>query len=88
MNHGSRYTLQTTRLAITTEGPTEGETAIVARHWAYLQDLTARGILIFGGRTLVTTEDWFASVEFRADSEEKARKGYIRIGRISPPECP
>lgn len=67
------YTLQPTRLAITTEGPTETEAAIVARHWAHLQDLTARGVLIFGGRTLITTEDCFASVVFRADSEEEAR---------------
>ena len=30
------YTLQPIRLAITAEGPTEAETAIVALHWAYL----------------------------------------------------
>jgi uncharacterized protein YciI len=45
----------------------------VARHWAYLQDLAAGGILIFGGRTLVTKEDCFASVVIHADSEEKTR---------------
>ncbi len=67
------YTLQPTRLAITTEGLTETEAAIVARHWAHLQDLTARGVLIFGDRTLITTEHCFASVVFRADSEEEAR---------------
>ncbi len=74
--------------AITAEGPTEAETAIVARHWAYLQDLTASGILIFGDRTLITSEDCFASVVFRADSEERARNGYIPMRRISPLECP
>jgi uncharacterized protein YciI len=67
------YTLKLTRPAITTEGPTEAEAAIVARHWAYLQDLTSRGILIFAGRTLVSNEGSFASVVFRADSEEKAQ---------------
>ena len=67
------YTLKLTRPAITTEGPTEAEAAIMARHWAYLQDLTSRGILIFAGRTLVTNEESFASIVFRADSEEKAR---------------
>ncbi len=66
------YMLKPTRLAITTEGPTEAEIPDVARHWAYLQELTARGILIFAGRTLVTTEEGFASVVFRADSEEDA----------------
>jgi uncharacterized protein YciI len=67
------YTLKLRRPAITTEGPTEAEAAIVARHWAYLQDLTSRGILIFAGRTLVSNEESFVSVVFRADSEEKAR---------------
>ncbi len=67
------YTLKLKRPAITTEGPTEAEAAIVARHWAYLQDLTSRGILVFAGRTLVSNEESFASVVFRADSEEKAR---------------
>ena len=67
------YTLKPTRLAILTEGPTESEAAIVARHWAHLQQLLVRGILIFGGRTLVTDEDCFASIIFRADSKEKAQ---------------
>jgi len=67
------YTLQATRLAMRTEGPTEAEAAVVARHWAYLQNLINRGILIFAGRTLVTNEDGFASVVFRADSQEQAR---------------
>ena len=40
---------------------------------AYSQDLRARGILIFAGRTLVTDEDCFASVVIHADSEEEAR---------------
>lgn len=67
------YTLQPTRTAILTEGPTEAEAASVARHWAYSQELFAHGVLIFGGRTLITTADSFATVVIRADTEEEAR---------------
>ena len=38
-----------------------------------IQDLVARGILIFGGRTLFTNEDCFTSVVIHVESEEKAR---------------
>jgi len=67
------YTMQPVRLAIMSEGPTEQEAPVIAEHWAYLQDLARRGILIFGGRTLTTDESSFASVVFRADSGEQAR---------------
>jgi uncharacterized protein YciI len=67
------YTLKPNRLAITLEGPTEAEAPIVARHWAHLQELAARKTLIFAGRTLVTTEDCFASAVIRANSESEAR---------------
>jgi len=67
------YTLAPKRLAIMSEGPTQTEASIVARHWTHLQQLAADGTLIFAGRTLVTNEDSFASVVFRADSEAQAR---------------
>ncbi len=67
------YTLELLRPAIKTEGPTEAEAAIVKRHWAHLQDLAAKGQLIFAGRTLSIDEAGFASVVFRADSKEEAR---------------
>ncbi len=67
------YTLQPLRVAIMTEGPTEMEAAVVARHWAYVQDLFTKGMIVFAGRTLVTDEGSFASVVFRADSEGQAR---------------
>ncbi len=67
------YTLELIRPAIKTEGPTEIEAASAKRHWAYLQDLAAKGQLIFAGRTLSIEEDGFASVILRADSEAAAR---------------
>ncbi|HEX3557406.1 MAG TPA: YciI family protein [Thermoanaerobaculia bacterium] len=67
------YTLHPTRLAMLTAGATDAEKALAAQHWVYSQDLLAKGIVIFGGRTLVTTEDSFASVVIRADSEAEAR---------------
>lgn len=66
------YTLDLIRQAIKTEGPTETEAAIVSRHWAHLQDLAAQGKLIFAGRTLSIDEDGFASVVYRANSEDEA----------------
>ena len=67
------YTLKPARVAIMTEGPTESEAAIVAKHWDYTLDLHNRGKLIFAGRTLITNEDSFASVVIHAESEEEAR---------------
>lgn len=67
------YTIHLTRPAVLTDGPTENETAIVAQHWAYLQELLAQGKLIFAGRTLLATEESCGSAIFRADSEEEAR---------------
>jgi hypothetical protein len=61
-NNVYMYTLHLTRLAVLTEGPTDAEKAIAAQHWAYSQDLLAKKIVIFGGRTLVMNEDSFGIV--------------------------
>ena len=66
------YRIQPTRPAMLTEGPTAEETAIVGAHFAYLQDLTARGVIILAGRTLNTDESGFGVVIFNADSDEQA----------------
>jgi uncharacterized protein YciI len=55
-------------------GPTDSEQAIVAEHFAYLQDLTARGVMIFVGRTLTTDENTMGLAVFRAESEDAARQ--------------
>ena len=49
-----------------------GEQAVVAEHFAYLQDLTAKGIIILVGRTLTTDENAMGLAVFRAESEDEA----------------
>jgi uncharacterized protein YciI len=66
------YTLHPTRPAMLTEGATDSERALAAQHWVYSQDLLKKEVVIFAGRTLVKTEDSFATVVIRANSEEEA----------------
>ena len=67
------YTLRPTRPAMLTEGATAEEQALAARHWAYSQELLARGVLVFAGRTLSRDADSFASAVIRAPSPAEAR---------------
>jgi uncharacterized protein YciI len=67
------YTLHPTRLAMLTEGPTAEERSLAAEHWAYSQDLLARDVIIFAGRTVTPTPDSFALVVIRAPSLDTAR---------------
>ena len=68
------YTLKPLRPAIKTEGPTPEEAPIVARHWAYLQELRSSGRLILAGRTLDLGDEGFATVIIHAPSEAAARE--------------
>jgi uncharacterized protein YciI len=68
------YTLKVTRLGQLTEGPTAREQAIVARHFAYLQDLTEKGVAILIGRTQTADADTFGIVLFQAASEAEAQE--------------
>ena len=68
------YKLQLVRGDMLRSGPTGAEQAIVAEHFAYLQDLNARGIIILVGRTLTTDENTMGLTIFRAESEEAARQ--------------
>jgi uncharacterized protein YciI len=67
------YTLHPTRLEMLTEGPTDSEKALAAAHWAYSQELLAKKVIIFGGRTVDRTQESFAICVIRAGSEEQAR---------------
>ncbi len=67
------YTLRPARLAMLTEGPTAEEQALAARHWTYSQELLARGVLVFAGRTLARDAGSFAVAVIRAPSQEEAR---------------
>jgi uncharacterized protein YciI len=55
-------------------GPTDSEQAVVAEHFAYLQDLNALGVIILVGRTLNTDENAMGLTIFRAESEDAARQ--------------
>lgn len=55
-------------------GPTAEEQTVVAEHFAYLQDLTAKGRIILVGRTLTTDADTMGLSIFYADSEDEARR--------------
>ena len=67
------YTLHPTRLAMLTEGATAAERTLAGEHWSYSQDLLARGLIIFAGRTVTATADSFALVVIRAPSLDAAR---------------
>ena len=67
------YHIQPTRPAMLTEGLTPEEDAIVSQHFAYLQDLTAQGIVILAGRTLTTDPNGLGIVIFNAADDSAAR---------------
>jgi uncharacterized protein len=68
------YTLHPTRLAMLTDGATDDERALAAKHWAYSQQLLTQGALVFAGRTLVQTGDSFAIAIIRAATLDAARE--------------
>ncbi|MFZ0479202.1 MAG: YciI family protein [Terriglobales bacterium] len=68
------YKLQLIRGDMLLAGPTPQEQAVVAEHFAYLQDLTAKGLVILVGRTLTTDENTMGLAVFRAESEDAARQ--------------
>lgn len=55
------------------EGPTDVEISIIGEHFAYLERLVAKGVVLMAGRTLVTDERSFGIVVFVKASEEEAR---------------
>ena len=68
------YRLQLVRGDMLRTGPTDSEQAVVAEHFAYLQNLSAHGVIILVGRTLTTDENTMGLTIFRAESEEAARQ--------------
>ena len=68
------YRIQPTRLAMLAEGPTAREAAILAEHFACLQELAGKGTVLMAGRTLTTDENAFGIVVFRAESEAQAQE--------------
>jgi uncharacterized protein YciI len=68
------YKLQLVRGDMLRTGPTDLEQAVVAEHFAYLQDLNTQGVVILVGRTLNTDENTMGLTIFRAESEDTARQ--------------
>jgi len=68
------YRLQLLRGDMLRTGPTDSEQAVVAEHFAYLQNLNAQGVIILVGRTLTTDENTMGLTVFRAESEDAARQ--------------
>ena len=66
------YQLKPSRLGMLTEATPE-ETETVSRHFAYLQDLTKKGVMILRGRTLNYDESTFGICIFEAEDESAAR---------------
>lgn len=57
-----------------TDGPTPEEAETVSRHFAYLSDLTEKGVMILVGRTQDKDESTFGIAIFEAEDESAARK--------------
>jgi uncharacterized protein len=68
------YRLQLVRGDMLRTGPTASEQALVAEHFAYLQNLNAQDVIILVGRTLTTDENTMGLTIFRAESEDSARR--------------
>ena len=66
------YILKLVRKDMLRTGPTDAEQAVVAEHFAYLQGLDAKGVIILVGRTQTTDEHTMGLAIFRAESEEAA----------------
>jgi len=67
------YRIVPTRTAMLTDGPTADEQRIVGEHFAYLQALVARGVVLMAGRTLNRDERTFGIVIFQAADDAQAR---------------
>ena len=67
------YYLKPTRIEMITEGATEQEQETVSRHFAYVSDLTDKGVMILVGRTQTMDENIFGIAIFEAEDESAAR---------------
>jgi len=68
------YYLKPARLGMVTEEATQHERETVSRHFAYLKDLTEKGVTILMGRTQNNDENTFGIVIFEAEDESAARQ--------------
>jgi len=67
------YYLVPARLGMVTGEATPEEIETVSRHFAYLKDLTEKGVMILMGRTQNNDENTFGIAIFEAEDESVAR---------------
>ena len=67
------YKLHPTRPQMLTEGPTAEEGEALEAHVQYLEQLAAKDVVLFAGRTQVDGPEGFGIVVLRATSESDAR---------------
>ncbi len=68
------YRIQPFRDVMLSKGATEEEKRVVSEHFACLEALQEKGVLILAGRTQNTDHSSHGIVIFTAESEEKARE--------------
>ncbi len=68
------YTIRPTRLEMLSVRPTPAEEEIVTQHFAYLQELAQKGIVLLAGRTQTADPKTFGIVILNAGSEQEARQ--------------
>ena len=87
------YRLTPARVEMVTVGPTPEEAALVGEHFAYLESLTERGVMILVGRTQDNSPDTIGLAIFQAASDEDARaimendpavKNGVMLARLFP----
>ena len=66
------YILRPTRGDMLRIGATPREAEVIARHFAYLQGLCSRGIVVVAGRTTTSDEHTFGICIFRSASQAAA----------------
>jgi uncharacterized protein YciI len=66
------YRLEPTRPGMLADRPTEREARVVGEHFAYLKELTERGVVLMAGRTLTADESTFGIVVLVAATEADA----------------
>jgi uncharacterized protein YciI len=68
------YYLVPARLGMVTGEATAEEIETVSRHFAYLKDLTEKGVMVLMGRTQNNDESTFGIAIFEAEDESAAQK--------------
>ena len=68
------YRIQPSRKDMLVSGPTPEEEKLVGEHFAYLKELTEKGVVMLAGRTLNTDESSFGIVIYMARDEMEATR--------------